>query len=75
MRMRDRCQWDWYQPVAKADANDDHGGHHLHGPRDRAVIGLESQNGVCSCHGDCVLQFSEKRWGRHDHDISVNTFW
>ena len=55
MRMRDRHQWDWYQPVAKADANGDHGSHHLHGPRDRAVIGLESQNGVCSYHGDCVL--------------------
>ena len=47
MHMRDRRQWDWYQPVAKADANGDHGGHHLHGPRDRAVIGLESQNGKC----------------------------
>ena len=39
MCMRDGRQWDWYQPIAKADANGDHRGHHLHGPRDRAVIG------------------------------------
>ena len=55
MRMCDGRQWDWYQPVAKADANGDHRGHHLHGPRDRAVIGLESQNEVCGCHGDRML--------------------
>ena len=48
-------QWDWYQPVAKADANGDHRGYQLHGPRDRAVIGVESQNEVCGCHGDHVL--------------------
>ena len=47
MCMHDGCQWDWYQPVAKADANGDHKGHYLHGQRDRAVIGLESQNGSC----------------------------
>ena len=63
MCMRDGHQWDWYQPIGKANANGDYGGHHLHGPRDRAVIGLESQNGVCGCHGDCVLQFSEKKVG------------
>ena len=80
MRMCDRRQWDWYQPVAKADANGDHGGHHLHGPRDQAVIGLESQNGVCCCHAMVCCNLAKKDGGGGHvacryHDISVNTFW
>ena len=52
-----------WAPVGKGTANGGHGGHHLHGPKDQAVIGLESQNGMCSHHGDCVLQFSKKKVG------------
>ena len=37
------CQYYWYQPIAKANTNGGPGGHHLHGPWDRAVIGLGSQ--------------------------------
>ena len=42
MHMHGGHQWDWYQPITKADENGGHGGCHLHSPGDRAVIGLES---------------------------------
>ena len=63
MHMHGRHQWDWYQPVTKADENGGHGGCYLHSPGDWAVIGLESQNSVCGHHSDCMLQFSQKKVG------------
>ena len=59
-----RHQWDWYQPITRADENAGHGGHNLHGTGDRAVIGLESQNSVHGFHNDRVSRFSQKRWGQ-----------
>ena len=64
MCLRGGHPWHWYKPVTKANANGGHGGHHLHRPGDRAVIGLESQNNLCDHYGDHVLQFSEKMWGQ-----------
>ena len=40
MCMHGGHQWDWYQPVIKADANGGYGGRHLHRHGNRAVIGL-----------------------------------
>ena len=47
MHMRSGCQWDWYQPFTKVDANGGHGGHHLHGPGDRVVIGIPVLSANC----------------------------
>ena len=42
MHMHGGCQWDWYQPITKADANGGPGGCHLHRRGSRAAIGLDS---------------------------------